>query len=67
MTLHDLREWLAVLNVLLVPLVVYAWRIERAIVETRAAQAAHEKLDDERFTQLRRDVDRIEERQTQGA
>lgn len=67
MSLHEIREWLAILNVLLVPLVVYAWRIERAVVETRAVQAAHESLDNERFTQIRREVDRLEERLAEGA
>lgn len=62
MTLHDLREWLGILNLLLVPLFAYVIRIERAVVEERARSVAHDELDRERFAALGARVERLEER-----
>ncbi len=56
----ELRDWIALLNLLIVPLFVFVLQTKTGIAKLVAEMEAHSQLDQERFSGIHRDVERVE-------
>lgn len=60
MSLSDLAAWAGLLNVLLIPGFVAIVRLRDDVRDASASLRSHSELDEQRFGEHRRDIDRID-------
>lgn len=60
MTFAEVASYAQLLNVLLVPVLIWIVRLERRLVSIVETAIGHAAMDEERFATMRRDLERVE-------